>query len=432
MKNKQTAISYLRPIRIGALAMGILCFVVMFMTSCKNAEPVPSPVIASFNPASGVEGSTVIITGTNFSSTIASNIVKFNNTTAAVSSATATQLTVTVPANATTGKITITVNGLTATSATDFTVLLPPTVTSFSPIYALPNAVVTITGTNFSTTPADNVVTINSIAATVTSASATQLTVTVPALATTGKIAVTTNTVTASSASDFEVLKDIPRTGLVAFYPFSGNANDVSGNNLNGTVSGPILTANRFGTASKAYNFNGTSDFISMGNPSLLQISNTITVAGWFSIDAYAAGNKPMNILSKIYSPPKGTLFKGYYIDQDFIAGIALLNIGCYSSAGLTLNSFEGGNIMSTNKWIFVAIVIDGKSYKGYQNGILAKETTVTSTVNILADGSLGDLEIGHWGGLYFDGSIDDIAIYNRVLSDSEITQLFIQTVSKY
>jgi Concanavalin A-like lectin/glucanases superfamily/IPT/TIG domain len=406
-------------------------------TSSSDFVVNQSPTIASFTPASGLVGATVTITGTNFSATAASNTVKFNNTAATVSTATATQLTVAIPASATTGKITVTVNDLTATSATDFTVLLPPTVTSFSPAYALPGASVTVTGTNFSTTPANNAVTISNIVATVTAATPTQLTVTVPALATTGKISVTTNTVTATSANNFEVLKDIPRNGLIAFYPFNGNANDASGNNLNGTLNGPLSTANRFGTTDKAYNFNGTSDFISMGNPPLLQISNTITLSGWINIDAYKAGNSPMYILTKIFFDPNqgGNPTKGYSVYQDFTGGgtpTPTLGVTGFSSLGLTLSNFVGSTI-STGTWIHFTLIIDGKSWKFYQNGVFTHGTTAVSTVNILDDGSLGELVIGKYsGGFFFDGNIDDIAIYNRALSDAEVTQLYNQTVSKY
>ena len=87
------------------------------------------PTIASFTPASGPVGTTVTITGTNFSTTPASNTVMFNGTTATVSASTATSITVTVPSGATTGKITVTVGGNTATSATNFTVTTAASIT---------------------------------------------------------------------------------------------------------------------------------------------------------------------------------------------------------------------------------------------------------------------------------------------------------------
>lgn len=91
-------------------------------TNSSNATIPTIPTITNFTPASGAVGSTVIINGTNFSPTAANNTVNFNGVSTAVSSATDTQLTVTVPATATSGTITVTTGGQTATSATSFTV----------------------------------------------------------------------------------------------------------------------------------------------------------------------------------------------------------------------------------------------------------------------------------------------------------------------
>jgi hypothetical protein len=94
-----------------------------FNFKVSQQAPVSPPVITSFSPASGSIGTTVVITGTNFSTTPASNTVKFaNNRTAIVTASTATSLTVTIPASTVTGKITVTTNCQTATSANDFTV----------------------------------------------------------------------------------------------------------------------------------------------------------------------------------------------------------------------------------------------------------------------------------------------------------------------
>ena len=85
-----------------------------------------APIILSFNPTSGSVGTSVTITGSNFSSTATSNTVKFNGTTAIVSSSTGTNITTAVPSGTTTGPITITVGGQTATSASNFTVTAAP------------------------------------------------------------------------------------------------------------------------------------------------------------------------------------------------------------------------------------------------------------------------------------------------------------------
>lgn len=80
------------------------------------------PTITSFTPISGPTGTTVTITGTNFDTTPANNIVMFHGTAATVTASTSTSITATVPTGATTGPISVTVGGNTATSATNFTV----------------------------------------------------------------------------------------------------------------------------------------------------------------------------------------------------------------------------------------------------------------------------------------------------------------------
>ncbi|MBS1681389.1 MAG: IPT/TIG domain-containing protein, partial [Bacteroidetes bacterium] len=165
------------------------------------------PTISSFNPSAGPEGTTVTITGTNFSAVAANNAVTFNGMAAVVTSSTTTSITTSVPSGATTGKIAVTVGGNTATSTTDFTVTTSlPTISSFNPSTGPEGTTVTITGTNFSAVAANNAVTFNGTAAVVTASTTTSITTSVPSGATTGKIAVTVGGNTATSTSDFTVI----------------------------------------------------------------------------------------------------------------------------------------------------------------------------------------------------------------------------------
>ncbi len=173
-----------------------------------TSAPANSPAIGSFTPLEGNIGTVVTITGSNFSTTASSNIVKFNGITATITESTNTQLTVIVPDGATTGAISVTVGTLTATSSAIFTVNSSTTVAinNISPTSGVAGSSVIITGTNFSATPENNIVKFNGTTATVTAATSSQLTVTVPAGATTGNISVTTNTQTATSSAIFTVL----------------------------------------------------------------------------------------------------------------------------------------------------------------------------------------------------------------------------------
>ena len=159
-----------------------------------------APTVTSFSPVSGAIGSTVVITGTNFCGTTQ---VRFNTTNATSFTVnSATQIQATVPAGATTGKITVTNTVNSAVSTADFTVLTGvPTVTSFTPSVGEVGTNVVITGTNFAGTTA---VRFNGVTATgFVVNSATQITVPVPVGATTGPITVTNPLGTGTSATSF-------------------------------------------------------------------------------------------------------------------------------------------------------------------------------------------------------------------------------------
>jgi N-acetylneuraminic acid mutarotase len=173
------------------------------------------PDISYFSPKGGSVGSMVTINGSRFSATPSHNIVRFNGVQATVTSATTIKLVVTVPPDASSGKISVSVSGLHDVSQYDFIVVhQPPTIASFAPSSGyvpfvntgIPGTVVTLYGTNFSPTPANNIVKFNGTTATVSNATTTGLTVSVPQGATSGKISVTTNNLTGISSNDFTIL----------------------------------------------------------------------------------------------------------------------------------------------------------------------------------------------------------------------------------
>jgi hypothetical protein len=186
-------------------------FFSLLWNGCKKSDDAlalvtSSPTITGFSPTSGTEGTSVTITGTNFSTTSSGNTVKFNGTAATILTATATGLTVSVRTGASTGKITVQVGSQTATSANDFIVIPPAppvTITGFSPATGAAGTNVTITGTNFSSSIINNLVKFNGALALVTAATATSLTVSVPEDGSTGKITVQVGSQTATSTNDF-------------------------------------------------------------------------------------------------------------------------------------------------------------------------------------------------------------------------------------
>lgn len=246
--------------KLGAtIWVGALCVALAGCGSDDSPKP-EVPQITSFTPASGPTGTLVQVTGTGFSAQ-GYNVVRFNGKEGQVSSWSVSLVAVTVPIGATTGKITVTTPGGTATSAEDFTVTSgpikpptqPPTITSFSPMNGPIGTKVTIVGTYFAETGlTDNTVTIGGALATVVSATATELQVTVPDTAVTGRITVQTVAGKSTSKVDFTVSKvPLTPTNLTAIAVSStqinlswGASNEASGYNIYRTTTpGVTVTA---------------------------------------------------------------------------------------------------------------------------------------------------------------------------------------------
>jgi hypothetical protein len=150
---------------------------------------VVAPTISSLSPTSGVTGTVVTITGTNFGSTQGSGTVRFNGTLGTPTSWNATTIRVPVPAGATTGNVVVRASGVDSNGRT-FTVTTPA-ITGLSPTSGQPGAAVTIDGANFGATKGSSTVKFNGTTAATTSWSATRIVATVPATATTGNVVVT-------------------------------------------------------------------------------------------------------------------------------------------------------------------------------------------------------------------------------------------------
>jgi len=83
--------------------------------------------------------------------------------------------------------------------------------------------------------------------------------------------------------------------GLVAYYPFNGNANDESGNGNNGTVYGATLAADRFGIVNSAYSFDGVDDYIQVPYDPSLQPTEQLTVSAFAKLSEYSSYQMILN-----------------------------------------------------------------------------------------------------------------------------------------
>jgi RHS repeat-associated protein len=181
--------------------------------------------VLEFSPNSGPVGTRVTIIGTGFGLTAADNTVKFGSATATISSASATQLVVTVPSGASTGMISVTTAAGSASNGEPFTIKVSeaPSVSGFAPTIADVGSSVTISGANFESAVTNDRATFNGLLAEVASATTTSLTAVVPPGATSGKLSVRTPAGRAVSTGDFFTApppfasSDVAVTGRVAY-----------------------------------------------------------------------------------------------------------------------------------------------------------------------------------------------------------------------
>jgi len=245
---------------------------------------------------------------------------------------------------------------------------------------------------------------------------------------------------------------EYPKDGLVAYYPFNGNANDASGNGNNGILCGnnvPELTTDRFGNPNSAYEFGGYYNFnyIKVPNSETLKFDKQFTISFWIlqselgGMDGYgdySTINPTFTVISK--AGDGIATYPGLYINTSKGSDGMGLSI---STNNNNVNSNSNHNFSYSasdyqlGEWLHVVLVIDDTRKVMYVNGkevaqdALNRSADFSSMNNqdlyfgIMAssDMTLGGYGSGAWYPFY--GKIDDIIIYNKALSDSEIKKLY-------
>jgi len=207
------------------------------------------------------------------------------------------------------------------------------------------------------------------------------------------------------------VANDIILTeGLVAYYPFNGNANDESGNGHNATANNATQTTDRFGNINSAYLFNGVSTYLQTDGTGLPLGNSNRTITCWVKLNSYSQYEAYM-------------VGYGGWGNMDSIYGLS-----CHSYFNNKLMFSQWGDeitstsIMSLNQWYLCCATNVGNSVNLYLNGNL--ETTGNIEINT----TQGDMLMGscfYLGGHFLNGSLDDVRIYDRALSEQEIQALY-------
>jgi hypothetical protein len=212
----------------------------------------------------------------------------------------------------------------------------------------------------------------------------------------------------------------VPTNGLVGYWPFNGNANDESGNGNNGTVNGANLTSDRFGNSNSAYNFSTLSDNLSVINPQSTFNNNGVTVSLWLKFPT----QYNYSTLALVKNGVPYTNGFDVAIDQNDSAYgtnnyLVVFLVGNGTAVSFISNQAELGD------WSNIVSTFDGTNLKIYLNGILKGTTPCNQSMNIPNN----DLFFGSWDNPSAPAiktrQLDDIAIYNRALTDQEITNLY-------
>jgi len=216
--------------------------------------------------------------------------------------------------------------------------------------------------------------------------------------------------------------------GLIAWYPFNGNANDSTGNGHNGIVNGATLTTDRCGNPNSAYYFDGISNNITI-DPNSFYKSN-YTYALWYNPDKYGSYGIGSYLLS----------IGGHAGDQNLsmdnnYGGTVGFALGCYNnpSSPYPLTLCIDGSLPPLNQWYYVVGTRSDSVARLYINGTLIASSTTHNTLPLYTSDSESEFTIGcrYNFNQYISGKIDDVRIYNRSLDSTEILNLYNSTCTK-
>ncbi len=212
-------------------------------------------------------------------------------------------------------------------------------------------------------------------------------------------------------------MKPIPTDGLVAYYPFNGNAKDDATSSNNGIVHGVELIEDRAGNSNRAFSFDGVDDFI--GLPSDFDLAQR-TISLWFSVNEVDGYNRLYNSdhPNLDYSSTNIDVFKDNQSNEYKLR--------------LEAGGGQGDDILYTivqNNWYHAVLMIDSLNTSAYVNGEIINSVPF---MNHHSDVGFPRSFIGtnrDTSRYFFNGVIDDIRIYDRTLREDEIQSLFDENI---
>jgi hypothetical protein len=225
----------------------------------------------------------------------------------------------------------------------------------------------------------------------------------------------------ASDSIGLEVrdLSIVQSGSLVAYYPFDGNANDGTGHGHDGTVNGAQLTNDRFGSATSAYAFNGTTASIVVPNDTGLNFQNSMTVNLWMKVTGFSAGREQ-------YLISHGNWQNRWKLSLS--PSTNKLRFTLKNTTG-QVKDLDGETPLTRDTTYNVTCVYSGSELEIYVNGLLDAFLSFSGLMNPTATALTIGQSLPGDNNYNFNGILDDIRLYNYALSLQEIASLVFTAV---
>tara|TARA_Y100000991_G_scaffold462_1_gene342 strand:- start:1727 stop:3346 length:1620 start_codon:yes stop_codon:yes gene_type:complete len=219
---------------------------------------------------------------------------------------------------------------------------------------------------------------------------------------------------------------NVPLDGLYAYYPFNGDADDAIGDNFGTVMGNASLTSDRFGTDNKAYSFDGSDDYISLhepwfdGNPSV----SAFTYSTWIYVDGYP--NQQSSINTK----------EGYWRTVGIQLGTSgqIVFGGSQPSPNAYHDWSTSSGAITVGQWNHIAVTFTNSNLRIYINGQLSVDETASISNwtftwsdqgNSTNTNLIGAVAPASGVTKFFNGKIDDFAMWSRALTANEVAELY-------
>lgn len=217
----------------------------------------------------------------------------------------------------------------------------------------------------------------------------------------------------------------VPTNGLVGWWPFNGNSSDMSGNGHNGTNYGPVFSSGATNQPNTAILLDGINDYVVIPHHSQLALTGNMTLCARFKSTGFNGQSAYHTILNK-----RSSGIWPYGMNVSYVAGpngseMKRIMSGRRNTS-LTADYQFSADSININSWEHWVVTIQNQTVKFYRNGVLNSSSTFTTTATDIG----AELLFGRNGlneGLpeYFRGLIDEIGIWNRALTATEIQTLY-------